>query len=134
MKKPRSILWVVLTILLLLLVTIPVVADPGGWTVRVTGQMSDSVDRPGLTISLFGLKIDENTAGGKIFHSDPVRGLEFHLNISRICFSEVPTGFGYEYAGQDYVVLTGKVYGLSGMEVEEGGMELVQLWKAMVHL
>lgn len=122
MNKQRPIFWVALSLFLLLMVTIPV-AGQGGWIKRVSGGMSESDDFP-LTISLNAWQNADSTFGGQGFFYLPGTPKKFRIEVTKICTGEVPTGTGLDYAGQEYAVVVGKLFGLGGAEVE-GGLDYV---------
>lgn len=136
MKKPRSILLTVLVFLLLLLVTIPV-SGKGGWVERVTGGMSDSLQLPGLTVSLNAwLNVDGSVGGqGQYQHPD---GTTYHLKVSEFCTGTVPSVLvNRDYAGHRYAVAMGPVIGEDGewgaiAVVEGGATEPDAVWTAFV--
>jgi hypothetical protein len=120
------------------MVTIPAAAR-GGWIVRVSGGMSDSVETPGLTVSLNAWLNADGSVGGQGQYQHP-DGTTYHLKVSEVGTGTVPIELlNRDYRGHQYAVAMGPVIGNEEGEwgaivVAEGGETLPDaVWTGFVY-
>jgi hypothetical protein len=107
----RKLVVVATAVLIVLLAVVPALA--GGWTERISGGSSYSLNYGEFTVTLSAWQKEDGSYGGEGEYYYPPLNRKFHLDVTRVCFGT--------YSGKPYAVAMGTVRGQDGTEVPGEG-------------
>lgn len=113
MRKRLSVVLVALLVVSAMAATV----SAGGWTDRISGGSSYSLNYGEFTVTLSAWQKDDGTFGGEGQYYYPPLNRTFHLDVTHVCFA----------ADQSWAVAIGPVRGQDGTEVTGEGFGAIAI-------